>query len=78
MLTNLAPNTVGDSMLTFTFDGISSSCDGFIARRSAAVPSVGLDRIDSADLHATHLDLGIVVHHQTGAIRKGPSLARFW
>ena len=46
MLTNLAPNTVGDSMLTFTFDGIRCSCDGFIARRSAAVPS-GRSSIES-------------------------------
>ena len=70
MSTNLAPNTVDDAMSTFTLDGMRCSCDGSIARCSAALPSGRLS-IESTlpTCDATHLDLGVGVHHQAGAIR---------
>ena len=57
-------------MSTLTLDGMRCSCDGIhrqVQRRRAVGP-VSID-VDLADLHAAHLDLGVGVHHQAGAIR---------
>ena len=53
-----------------TLAGMSCSCVGSIARCRTAVPSGRVSmRLDLADLHAAHLDLGVGVHHQAGALR---------
>ena len=69
--TNLAPNTVDDAMSTRDVgrDEVQLRRDpspggGRPARRAA----ISID-VDLADLNAVHLDLGVGVHHQAGAVR---------
>ena len=68
--TNLAPNTVEDAMSTPTLAGIRSQLrrdPSPGAGRRCRPGAVSMD-CDLADLHAAHLDLGVGVHHQAGAV----------
>ena len=68
--TDFAPNTVDDAMSTSTLAGNEVHLRR-VHRQVNDRLAVGqrFDRGDLAHLHAAHLDLGVRVHHQAGALR---------